>query len=126
MKTPSLMFLVALTAAHAQGPLPPTGAPAPTMKSLQQLWNEIQATKALQQKSSATALHYATGGSLPWMVSTVDNAGSVGEFTSLAFGSDGQPAISYYDGTNADLKFARFNGSTWTITTVVSVGTVGL
>ena len=126
MKTPSLMFLVALTAAHAQGPLPPTGAPAPTMKSLQQLWDELQASKttvsALQGQVSALQsqgkfLHYAAGGSLPWSLTTVVSAGNVGLYTSLAFGPGGQPAISYYDNSNFDLKFARFNGSTWTITT---------
>jgi hypothetical protein len=37
----------------------------------------------------------------------VDSAGSVGGHTSLAFGPDGQPAISYYDASNGDLKFAR-------------------
>jgi len=37
----------------------------------------------------------------------VDSAGSVGRHTSLAFGPDGQPAISYFDDSNGDLKFAR-------------------
>ena len=34
-------------------------------------------------------------------------------------------AIGYYDATNADLKFATFNGSTWTLSTVDSTGDVG-
>ena len=136
----AVSLLLAAPELGAQGPLTPPGAPAPTMKTLQQIWDELQATKtsvsalqgqvtalqALQQKSSATALHYATGGSLPWTLSTVDSAGSVGEFTSLAFGPDGQPAISYYDNATGDLKFARFNGSTWTLTTLDSTGSVGL
>ena len=127
------------TVTFAQGPLAPPGTPAPAMKSFQEIWNELQATKtnvsalqgqvtalqALQQKGSATALHYATGGSLPWTVSTVDSAGSVGVDSSLALGPDGQPAISYYDSSNGYLKFARFNGSTWTLTTVDSAGSVG-
>ena len=55
----------------------------------------------------------------------VDSAGDVGDFTSLAFGPDGQPAISYHDDTNGDLKFARYSGSTWTLVTVDSAGDVG-
>ena len=116
-----LLSLYLAPFAFAQGPLTPPGAPQPTMKSLQEIWNELQsvkstvtsqaaeiaALKSLQQRSSATVLHYATGGSLPWSLTTVDSAGIVGYATSLAFGPDGQPAISYYDGSNLDLKFAR-------------------
>jgi hypothetical protein len=39
-------------------------------------------------------------------VITVDSAGDVGLHTSLAFGASGKPAISYYDRSNGNLKFA--------------------
>ena len=41
-----------------------------------------------------------------WSVETVDVAGDVGRFSSIAVGIDGNPMISYHDLTNADLKFA--------------------
>ena len=67
------------------------------------------------------------GGS--WQISTVDSAGLVGGYTSLAFNPAGQPAVSYSDFSNDDLKFAEFDGSSWQISTVDSTvdnaGTVG-
>jgi hypothetical protein len=112
---------------HAQGPLDPPGAPEPTMKTLQQLWDkqaaqQAQINAALQQ--SAVALN-ALNVELPWIITTVESTGNVGSFTSLAFGPDGQPAISHYDAENGELEFARFNGSSWTTQTVESVGSLG-
>ena len=56
----------------------------------------------------------------------VDTAGSVGFYTSLAV-VNGNPAISYYDATNGDLKYVRAtdaSGTAWD--TPVSVDTAGI
>ena len=77
------------------------------------------------------ARNTAADGSGVWTTTTIDTGGSlfVGRFTSLAVMANGNPAISYYDASNADLKFARCStpdgSGTWTITTVDGVGSVG-
>ncbi len=66
-----------------------------------------------------------------WQTQTVDSAGNLGQYTSLAFDSSGNPAISYYDVTNADLKYAHdANGDgdfadAGEIITIDSTGNVG-
>jgi outer membrane protein assembly factor BamB len=60
-----------------------------------------------------------------WNIQTVDSAGDVGKYASLAFDPQGYPAISYYDDSNDDLKFAWWSGSAWGIQTVDSQGDVG-
>ena len=129
----TILALAATTAlAFSQGPLLPPGAPAPTQKSLEEIWNKIGVLEAqnssLQvQLSAVSGLNAisAAGMALPWNLETVDAAGFTGYFTSLAFSPDGQPAISYYDGTNGDLRFARFNGTSWATAAVDAVGFTG-
>ncbi len=58
---------------------------------------------------------------------TVDSAGVVGLYTSQAI-VNGNPAISYYDQTNGDLKFVRSsnNGQTFSAPIILdSIGDVG-
>ncbi len=60
-----------------------------------------------------------------WYIHTVDSAGNVGKYTSLAPDASGHPHVSYLDWTNFDLKYATWTGSSWAIQTVDSAGDVG-
>lgn len=55
----------------------------------------------------------------------VDNGDDVGQYVSLAIDPTGKPGVSYYDGRNQDLKYAHFDGESWTSTTLDSKGSVG-
>ncbi|MBI5664777.1 MAG: hypothetical protein HZC49_06790 [Nitrospirae bacterium] len=63
------------------------------------------------------------------IITTVDSAGIVGRYSSITIGTDGLPVISYYDGSNGDLKTAKCGNSSCssgnTISTLDSGGTVG-
>jgi len=63
--------------------------------------------------------------SLVWVPETVDSPGDVGWYTSIALDSSDNPHISYFDETNSDLKYARWNGTDWITETVDSDGQVG-
>lgn len=94
--------------------------------SNQTLQNQLDAVaRTAQTSANAARLHYATGGTLPWNLTTVDASGDVGQYSSLAFGPDGLPAISYYDATNKDLKLARHDGTSWHASVVDAAGDVG-
>ena len=42
-------------------------------------------------------------------ITTVDRPGEVGQYSSMTIGADGLPVISYFDGTNRDLKVLHCN-----------------
>jgi len=50
---------------------------------------------------------------ITWYVKTVDSTGNVGYYTSLAFDSEGNPAISYFDYAQANLKYVHWDGTRW-------------
>ena len=49
----------------------------------------------------------------------------VGRYSSLSYDTAGNPAISYYDVTNADLKLANWNGTSWVFDRVDQAGDIG-
>ena len=62
---------------------------------------------------------------MSWQNANVDDTGGVSIGLALAFTSAGQPAISYHDRGNENLKYAVFDGSAWQITTVDAADDVG-
>ncbi|MCH7736914.1 MAG: hypothetical protein IH872_05870 [Chloroflexi bacterium] len=51
-----------------------------------------------------------------WAISTVDSAGDVGRYPSLALDQNGNPVVSYYETlgeSNGAIKLARWDGSRW-------------
>lgn len=105
--------------------------------------NNIDGTKAISYYGTGSNLVYAeyvgSGGSCSntaWACTTVDGTGTVGQYSSLSYATDGTAYISYYDGTNFNLKVAYFVGSggncdtmggsdAWQCTTVDGTGTTG-
>jgi formylglycine-generating enzyme required for sulfatase activity len=132
MRLIGAMALFGVTAAFA-GTLEPPGPPGPSMRSLQQIWDELQEVKSElnaktaavqtgQDDVSALVLNFARAQgavvSNLWQTQVVDAAGAVGRDNALAFTPAGHPAVSYRDVANNDLKYAAYDGSAWRVETV--------
>ena len=61
----------------------------------------------------------------PWTISTIDSAGDVGPYSSIAIDSNDRIHISYLDQTNKDLKYATNISGSWTTFTIDAAGDVG-
>jgi hypothetical protein len=75
---------------------------------------------AVAYNSSLGTLRVARNGGSGWRISTADPTTHGVAYVSLAFDSDYEPAVSYYDTTLADLKFAAFDGAAWRRQTLAS------
>jgi uncharacterized repeat protein (TIGR01451 family) len=60
----------------------------------------------------------------PWTTTVVDSGG-VGQFTSVVYGTDGFPLISYYDDANGDLKVAHCLDAACTSSTKATIDSAG-
>lgn len=106
------LVLAAAPAARAQGSLTPPGAPAPTMKSLQEIWDRLAAQEAAVHAASRqnSLILDALGVNLPWLHRDGPNGSGP---LSLAFDPDGTPTVAYIEAFGA-IKLARYDGSSWT------------
>lgn len=122
MKASILLFAIIILSAalpglsHAQGSLtPPPGVPAPTQKSLQQIWDKLASVEQQNQQLSAALFSLGQAQGLKpaplFALDAADAAITSSQRTDLAFGPDGQPAITYYDA--GAIRLARFNGAVW-------------
>jgi hypothetical protein len=57
---------------------------------------------------------------------TVDDDGHVGRWPSIQADAAKRPRISYYDSTQGDLRYARYDGSKWRVEVVDGTGDTGL
>jgi hypothetical protein len=73
-------------------------------------------------------LKYATRSGGVWTIEIVDGAGLpyLGEYTSIALDSQGDPHISYYDNDGQALKYAHKSNGSWTLEVVDSASNAGL
>ncbi|MDP6562685.1 MAG: putative Ig domain-containing protein, partial [Candidatus Thalassarchaeum sp.] len=75
----------------------------------------MQSTEALCWGSSSQTTYVDP------TVSTIASTGDVGRHPALTEDSAGNWIIAYYDATNTDLSYARYDGSSWTNESVFSV-----
>jgi hypothetical protein len=82
----------------------------------------------LDVRQTGSTLKYRWKTQDGWFSQTVDTVGDLPYSTgrsSLELDQADRAHISYYDGTNGDLKYARFDGAVWIIQTIETEGDVG-
>jgi PKD repeat protein len=80
---------------------------------------------ALLEPSDRSAATSAVTALSRWVFTTVDSLGDVGNDTSIAIDSNDKVHMSYFDGTNGNLKYATNSGGSWASYTLDSAGIVG-
>jgi hypothetical protein len=75
--------------------------------------------------AQAALARLAQPGRAGWLTETVDAAGDVGAYTSLALAGGDQPRIVYFDLTNNALRYAAWQGEAWQFSELDRAGRVG-
>jgi hypothetical protein len=72
---------------------------------------------------------YAVRSGTTWTNTIIESTGDIGQCSSVALDPDGYPHLTYFDATNAKLKYARYQANAWapafTTTSVTAVGITG-
>ncbi len=92
-----------------------------TLVAIAVLASAVLNVPANDSSSRSTILDFAS-----WIYATLDSAGDVGDDNSIAADSYNTVHISYYDGTNGDLRYATNAGGSWICRTLDSAGDVGI
>lgn len=85
----------------------------------------ITLTKITSNQSNQNFVGSIAPAPSSWVYTTVDSADYVGIYTSLAVDSNNKVHISYFDNTNANLKYATDATGSWVLSTLDSAGDVG-
>ena len=70
--------------------------------------------------SFVTLLVFVSLSFAQWNKQTVDNSGDAGKWSDIAYDSQGYPHIVYFDDTDNDLLYAKWNGTGWEIEHIAS------
>jgi hypothetical protein len=118
------------------GEMNPPGPPGSTMKSLQEIWDKLEAItaelEALQAHNTAIerhllALAHFQGMTRDWVTRVFDKrpAAMVGLDCDLVMAPDGHPAIAFRNTTDGNLIYAKYDGSSWIEHTITHSGSIG-
>jgi hypothetical protein len=106
------------------GDLDPPGPPGSTMKSLQEIWDKLEALsgeiESLREQNLLLHRYLQTvaeyqGLLRDWVIQNVDGSteNERGAHSDLVIAPDGHPAIAYKDDTDDNLVYAKYTGSSW-------------
>lgn len=115
---------MAFVANTKAGDLDPPGPPGSTMKSLQEIWDKLEALsgeiESLREQNLLLHRYLQTvaeyqGLLRDWVIQNVDGStgNERGSHSDLVIAPDGHPAIAYKDETDDDLVYAKYTGSSW-------------